>query len=42
MTIPFILSVLEPTGEARSSASLHQILRAFGAKDKFGNDEKTS
>ena len=33
---------LEPTGEARSSASLHLILRAFGAKDKFGNDEKTS
>jgi len=45
MTIPFILSVakdLEPTGEARSFASLRQILRAFGAKDKFGNDEKKS
>ena len=45
MTTPFILSEakdLEPTCEARSSASLHQIPRAYGAKDKFGNHEKTS
>lgn len=44
MKIAFILSVakdLVPTGAARSFASLHQILRAFGAKDKLTR-EKTS
>jgi hypothetical protein len=46
MKIPFILSEakdLEPKGDARSFASLHPILRAFGAKDKsVTHDEKTS
>jgi hypothetical protein len=44
MTTLFILSVAkdrEPKGEARSFASLHAILRAFGAKDKLTR-EKTS
>jgi hypothetical protein len=46
MKTPFILSVAkdrEPMGEVRSFASLHPILRAFGAKDKsVSHDEKTS